>query len=136
MADGRSKNGGSRSGAGRKSRAEKYERPINRAEKRIVDRLPELIDAQFDLALGVTVQDVDRETGGTIVYTRPPDSKAGQYLIDRIMGKPTQHQEVTGEDGGPIQINDLARTQAEQELAAWREQMTHALSNLPSAPPM
>ena len=64
-----------------------------------------------------------------------PDSKAAMYLVDRIAGKPMQHQEITGKGGGPLEITDAARTQAEQELAVWREQMTNSLSNLLNAPP-
>lgn len=95
------KNGGARSGAGRKPKAEKYETAINRAEKRIADRLPELIDNMFRLATGVIVQDTDDE-GETLIYQKPPDYKANEYLINRILGKPTERQELTGEDGAPL----------------------------------
>ena len=37
-----------------------------------------------------------------------PDARAAAYLIDRIMGKPTQAIEHTGEDGGPIQVDVMA----------------------------
>lgn len=81
--------GGARPGAGRKPRAEKWATAINRAEKRIADRLPDLIDRLFELAEGVRVQEMTL-TGAPSVYTRPPDFKAASYLADRIMGKPTQ----------------------------------------------
>lgn len=96
--------GGKRAGAGRKPKAEKYERPINRAEKQIVDRLPEIVQAQIDLALGVTVHEVDDDSGGVNIYQKPPDHKAGAYLIDRILGKPTTKVEAGSEDGGPLRI--------------------------------
>lgn len=38
------------------------------------------------------------------IFATPPDFRAIQYLIDRIMGKPIAKQEITGEDGGPIEI--------------------------------
>jgi hypothetical protein len=84
--------GGKREGAGRKPKREKYSGPINKAEKRIADRLPELLDNMFALAAGVTVQDVGAD-GTTDVYTRPPDRDANKYLIDRILGRPTERHE-------------------------------------------
>jgi hypothetical protein len=44
-------------------------------------------------------------------------------------------QEVTGPNGGPIVINDQARQQAAEELAAWRKQMTDELQSMQNAPP-
>lgn len=86
-------NGGARPGAGRKAKAEKFAGSISRAERKIADRLPTIIDRMFDLADGVTVQEVD-EDGGIRVYTRPPDYKACAYLIDRILGKTKERKEV------------------------------------------
>lgn len=104
------KNGGARPGAGRKPLAEKYAPAISKAEAQIAasltrkkDGLPGIIDRMMELAHGVTVQEPDGE-GGVRVYTKPPDFKACQYLIDRILGKPTQRNEVTGENGEPIKI--------------------------------
>lgn len=94
--------GGARPGAGRKPKAQKNETAIARAEQQIRDRLPEVIDALFDLALGVKVEDVNILTGEAVVYRRPPDRAAAQYLTDRIMGKPTERQEISGPDGTPL----------------------------------
>lgn len=96
-------NGGARPGAGRKPKDEKFKLPIAKAEKRIADRLPFLIDQMMELAEGVVVQDVDRE-GGLRIYQRPPDYKAIAYLVDRIMGKPTERQEVDGESNIRIRV--------------------------------
>jgi hypothetical protein len=91
--------GGARPGAGRKSRREKHAAVIEAAEDQIAGRMTEIIAAQFELALGVTVQETDPATGGVTVYTEPPNAKAGQYLIDRILGKPVQHvQDEDAED--------------------------------------
>lgn len=46
------RSGGTRPGAGRKPRSERFARPIAAAEKRIADRLPEVLSNQFVLALG------------------------------------------------------------------------------------
>lgn len=34
----------------------------------------------------------------------PPDRNANAYLVDRILGKPTETHEHSGEDGGPIKV--------------------------------
>ncbi len=132
--------GGSRPGAGRKAKAEKYKQPINRAEKQIVDKLPERIEKLEYLADGgyqrvkekyqpaglvfreeQTVDDQGRSstvkvpafpdldpTDMVLVErtseTAEPDRAANIYLVDRIMGKPTVRQEITGEDGGAIEM--------------------------------
>jgi hypothetical protein len=96
--------GGARPGAGRKPKGIKSLTPIATAEGRIVDRLPQLIDNLFSLADGVTVQE-ETPQGGPRVYTRPPDRQANEYLINRIMGKPTERKEVSGPEGGPIQVD-------------------------------
>jgi hypothetical protein len=94
-------NGGARPGAGRKPKDEKFKQPIAKAEKKIADKLPWLIDQMMELATGVIVQEFDRD-GAPRVYQRPPDYKAISYLVDRIMGKPTERKEITGEDGAAL----------------------------------
>ena len=44
--------GGPRPGAGRPKKTEKYESEINQAERKIADRLPELLETLFALAFG------------------------------------------------------------------------------------
>lgn len=91
-----STHGGSRKGSGRKPRAERFRTAIQRAEKRIADRLPELVDSLFDLANGVVVEETQWD-GSEKVYKRAPDFKSASYLIDRVIGKPTQSVEVEGD---------------------------------------
>lgn len=100
--------GGARSGAGRKSKAEKYSRDITAAEKKIRDHLPDIVEAQIALAKGLRTED---ENG--FVYKTIPDRAAGQYLMNRIMGSPVQKQEIDGvittikvEYIDPIVLND------------------------------
>lgn len=90
-------NGGARPGAGRKPKAEKFKLPIAKAEKKIADRLPWLVDKAMELAEGVVIQEPDAE-GSPRIYQRPPDRQAIQYLLDRIMGKPTERKEITMPD--------------------------------------
>lgn len=95
-----SEHGGARPGAGRKRKAEKFATQIQRAEKKIADKLPWVVDKMLELAEGVTVQEFG--PGGPVIYQRAPDLGALKYLADRIMGKPTERQEVTGPDGEPL----------------------------------
>jgi len=88
---------------GRPKKSEKHAGAVAKAEKQIADRLPMLIGKMLELAEGVTVQEIDKE-GNETIYTRPPDRQAAEYLINRIMGKPTERQEVSGPEGGPVPV--------------------------------
>jgi|SRR6185437_8976031 len=84
--------GGARPGAGRKPKATKYASEIADAERKIADRLPELVDNLFALAAGVKVEEAARD--GTVdVFTRPPDRQANEYLLNRILGRPTERHQ-------------------------------------------
>lgn len=85
--------GGARPGAGRKRKSEKFGGQIEKAEGMIADRLPWLVDKAFELAEGVTVQKPGLT--GPVIYQLPPDINAIKYLVDRIMGKPTDRRELT-----------------------------------------
>jgi len=93
--------GGARPGAGRKPKDEKFKVPIAKAEKKIADKLPWLVDQALELAEGVVIQEADKD-GNPRIYQRPPDMNAIKYLLDRIMGKPTDRKEHTFPDK-PIQ---------------------------------
>lgn len=88
----KSNRGGARPGAGRPKKEVLYAPSIRKAEKQIRDHLPQIVESMIALAKGVTVQEVTAE-GETVVFTRPPDYRAGQYLMDRIMGKPKERIE-------------------------------------------
>lgn len=123
--------GGKRDGAGRPRKAERYAAPIAAAEDRIADQLPRLIDNMLKLANGGYCEDEveyqpaglvttgsgefeskvfpDKPDDELIIVKRrrrraAPDRKANEYLIDRILGRPTQRTELAGENGGPIVI--------------------------------
>jgi hypothetical protein len=112
--------------AGRPRKAEQYAGAIAKAEKRIADRLPELIDNMLTLANGgyERIEEQWAPAGSLWIgsgefarkmYPMLPDDEmvlvkrtrsiadkdraANVYLIDRILGKPTERQEVTGADG-------------------------------------
>lgn len=110
---------------GRPKKSEKYGRHIVAAEDIIADRLPSLLENMFVLADGVTVEEEIRD-GGRRIYTEPPDRQANEYLINRIMGKPTERVEVGGEDGGPIAVDATVRSVGSEELVAWRKERFEA----------
>jgi hypothetical protein len=89
--------GGARPGAGRKRKSDKFAGQIAKAEKVIADRLPDYIGNLQQLADGVFVEEMTIE-GARIVYQRPPDRQANEYLLNRIMGKPTERKEHTFPD--------------------------------------
>ena len=89
-----SQHGGARPGAGRKPKPDKFKIPIAKAEQKIADKLPWLIDQAMELAEGVVIQEADKD-GSPRIYQRPPDMNAIKYLVDRIMGKPTERRELT-----------------------------------------
>lgn len=77
---------------GRPRKADKYGGHILAAENLIADRLPDLLENLFRLAEGVEVQKADAN-GNPRVYSQPPDRQANEYLLNRIMGKPTERVE-------------------------------------------
>lgn len=54
--------------------------------------MPQLIANMLVLADGVSVEKPVGD-GETIVYRQPPDRAANEYLINRVMGKPTDKSE-------------------------------------------
>jgi hypothetical protein len=96
---------------GRPRKSEKYGGHIVAAQDLIADRLPCLIRNMFELADGVTVEE-PMPNGGVRVYSRAPDRQANEYLINRIMGKPIERHEHSGEDGDPLFGGSLDRLDA------------------------
>ena len=54
-----------------------------------------------------------------VVETLAPDRAANIYILDRILGKPTQSVEMSGPDGGdiPLPTHDLSRLTTDELLA-------------------
>lgn len=90
--------------SGRPRTRQKHAGAIAKAEKRIADRLPLLIDKALELADGVLVEDINPITGTASVYKEKPDLGAIKYLVDRIMGKPVERQEVEGNNDLIIRV--------------------------------
>lgn len=83
---GRKPGAGGRPGPGKPPKRQVYATPVREAERRIRDRLPELVDMALELAL------------------KDRDPKMVVYCIDRILGKPTQ----------PVDVLDATRRLAEE----------------------
>lgn len=124
--------GGARSNAGRKRKIEKYQSAIEKAELRIAQKLPDILENLEILADGgqqvvtekyqpaglVTLTKQDDEGNAyqvpafpdldpleqvlveRTVVTAGRDRASNQYLADRVMGRPTQRQEIDLEGNG------------------------------------
>jgi hypothetical protein len=99
--------GGYRPGAGRKADADKYGGHIDAAKERIVQEMPGLIDNLLVLAHGFYYEKSLPDGQTVVVYKTAPDRQANEYLINRIIGKPTERTEVSGQDGGPLVVISL-----------------------------
>ena len=89
---------------GRPAIRQKYDRQVASLERRFADALPELADeyiaewrtrtpemcAEHRRILRCPVRDCDRQSERTTF-----DHKAAQYMIDRVMGRPTSRSEGT-----------------------------------------
>jgi hypothetical protein len=107
---------GYRPGRGRKADVEKYGGHIDAAEQRIVQALPRLIDNMLALASGIYEEKTLPDGKTVVVYERPPDRLAIEYLINRIMGKPTEQTELIGQDGGPLTVINLGGSASMDDL--------------------
>ena len=96
-------NGGARPGAGRPKTRDVHVSAVRKAEKKIRDRLPELIDNLLILADGVTVEEMTLE-GETTVYRKPPCRQTNEYLVNRILGKPTEKIESENSGGMTVRV--------------------------------
>lgn len=65
-------------------------------DKSIAERLPLLVESLVLLAVGVKVEKQTEQ--GEQVYSLPPNRLAAEYLINRVLGKPTERtQQIGGE---------------------------------------
>lgn len=121
--------GGKRAGAG-KPKGTIQQVTIDKALVRerlraIVDKhLEEMVSSQVEHAKGVTYMML-RQKDGTFtratdakqidaacavggesfkLFTQSPNPQAFVALLDRTIDKPTEHQEITGKDGGPLVV--------------------------------
>jgi hypothetical protein len=67
-------------------------------EKLTDTKLGELLDTLFQLSQGVWYEKVGLD-GSVRVYKTVPDKAAGEYLVDRTLGRIPNKTELTGKDG-------------------------------------
>mgnify|MGYP001559097671 CR=1 FL=1 len=94
--------GGRRAGAGRKRglasvKAEKIREYMIGA---IAKRTPDLVNAQIDSAVGLMY-----EAKNGRVYTKEPDTKALEYLLNQGAGKATESILIGNKDNQPFILN-------------------------------
>jgi hypothetical protein len=123
---------GNPGGPGRPAKADKHARPIARAEKRIADRLVDLVDKQLELAFGVWREETLPDGETRIVYQQPPDRHAIEYLLNRIMGKPTERRELSGPERGPIPVETFDYGAAIAAITDGSDEDSEASSEDPS----
>jgi hypothetical protein len=120
--------GGARKGAGRKKAQHTIETEAMRAfiVSKVKENLEPLLTAQLDLALGHLVQETDDE-GGERVYSKSPDGKAIEYLLNQSIGKPTEFIEHSTPDDKPIKMTfDLTKATTDELLRFLTEKSTHS----------
>lgn len=126
------KKGQSGNPAGRPPKADKYAGAISKAEGRIAKNLIRYIENMEALADGIYVEEL---INGEIrmVFKRPPDRQANEYLINRVMGKPTERQELSGPDRGPIPVETFDYGAAIAPIAGGSDEDSDAPSEDASA---
>ncbi len=72
------------------------------ADMYLLKNLPRYLKRLNELAGGIRV--VKEGKKGPIIYTEPPNYQALTYLIDRGLGKIPQRQEITGPEGGAVEV--------------------------------
>ena len=95
--------GGARPGSGRKKKADILKGPIERITNEIEELAPLIAPSLRELVAGIYVE--ERIGDGTRrVYQRPPDFRAIQEVVNRIVGKVVEKREHSGPDGGAIPL--------------------------------
>ena len=94
--------GGKRVGAGRKRglAAVKTDEIRNYMVAEIAKHTPLLVQTQIDAAVGLMY-----ETKEGRIYTKEPDAKAIEYLMNQGAGKPTESILVGNKDNQPFILN-------------------------------
>lgn len=85
-------NGGKRKGAGRKKAKHTIasEKAREYLTTSIVEQLAPIVSAQIDSAKGLSYIGKQGK-----IYTKLPDTKVGEYLLNQVAGKPTGNVELS-----------------------------------------
>lgn len=105
--------GGKRIGAGRKKekRTIESEKAREYLIGRITAELEPIATAHIEAAKGMWIDDLDSNGERIRVYRKPPDLKAGEYLLNQGAGKPKESLDVTtgGDKLNPFTPDQLKR---------------------------
>src|SRR3990167_2088104 len=96
------------------------QRKIKQAlEERVIQRIGRkgkfLTDKLFELADGIYMQERTKDRNTIKYYQVPPNLAAITYLIDRALGKPKQHTEISEEKRGVVVIESIIKNLAEDK---------------------
>lgn len=78
-------------------RSERNKQYIAETEREIAKKLPTLLQAIYDLAVGVYIGE-EGEDGTVRVYRERPDRQALQWLLERVLGKTPERHELVALD--------------------------------------
>lgn len=107
---------------GNANRWAEYRRKRAEAERLALEKLADELKPSIDTLLEIRDNTEDAASDRR---------QAAIYVIDRVLGKPTQHTELTGSEGGPVVVeNDVNADQAE---AVIRSLVDAGLIVVPSA---
>lgn len=87
----------------------KNPRVVDVMRERVEDEIDKVLKPYFDILEGAVVHATYE---GSVIPSDHPDlgarMAAAERLLDRVYGKPGQALEITGKDGGPVEVNELA----------------------------
>jgi hypothetical protein len=91
--------------------------PGGRPKGRLIDETLEelLLRNDSELALAIAKKLLARAKAGEV--------KAIQLVAERVQGKPKRHLELSGPDGGPLDIHNMTDEELDQRIAELTEQL-------------
>jgi HPt (histidine-containing phosphotransfer) domain-containing protein len=94
--------------------------PGGRPKGRLIDEALEelLLGNDSELALAIAKKLLARAKAGEV--------KAIQLVAERVQGKPKRQIELSGPDGGPLDINNMTNAELDQRIAELTEKLKEA----------
>jgi hypothetical protein len=91
--------------------------PGGRPKRRLIDEALEelLLSNDSELALAIAKKLLARAKTGEI--------KAIQLVAERVQGRPKRHLELSGPDGGPLDIRNMTDEELERRIAELMEEL-------------
>lgn len=80
-----------------------------RIQEHLSSRLDSYLERLDELADGIWILYRAPDGSVTKTYRRPPDPKVLMYLVDRLIGKPTQQLETTTQSQGLISVQHIIK---------------------------